>query len=241
MAPRINSIGLCVIVALCILLIFASNRISFLSSSSPSSSAASSEFSRTFNLPNDRFYQMQVNDNSLGMNLYANSRAGGKYNKIMHPHNTEQRSQYDHRKYGGSNNNNNNVNVNQLNAESATVLSTNNDVIINTTVRVEDVLDAQRQRIAMKMKDFEYTEEMQGGLSSLTPETNGRPLRSGKFYRNRNHLKTNFQSFFFWTFIAFSNCINVAFWINLSGRHSEFDASQLLSLRAIAALRHCAD
>lgn len=111
--------------------------------------------------------------------MYANSRAGGKYNKIMHPHNTEQRSQYYHRKYGGSNDNNNNNN--QYNVETATVLTTNNDVTINTTVRIEDVLDAQRQRIAMKMKDFEYTEDMQGGLSSLTPETNGRPLRSGKF------------------------------------------------------------
>lgn len=180
MAPRINSIGLCVVVVLCILLIFASNRISFLSSSpSISSSAASSslEYSRTFNLPNDRFYQLQSDGNSIGMNLYANSRAGGKYNKIMHPHNTEQRSQYYHRKYGGSNNNN----MNQLNAETATVLTTNNDVIINTTVRIEDVLDAQRQRISMKMKDFEYTEDMEGGLSSLTPETNGRPVRSGKF------------------------------------------------------------
>lgn len=76
--------------------------------------------------------------------------------------------------------------MNQLNAESATALTTNNDVIINMTVRVEDVLDAQRQRIAMKMKDFEYTDEMQGGLSSLTPETGGRPLRSGKFNHNRN-------------------------------------------------------
>lgn len=177
MAPRINSIGLCVIVVLCILLIFASNRISFLSSSASSSADPTSlEFSRTFNLPNDRFYSLQSNGNSLGMNLYANNRAGGKYNKIMHPHNTEQRSQYYYnRRYSGSNTNNN-----QLNAETATVLTTNNDVIINTTVRIEDVLDAQRQRISMKMKDFEYTEDMQGGLSSLTPETNGNPLRSGK-------------------------------------------------------------
>lgn len=185
MAPRINSLGLCVVVVLCILLIFASNRISLLSSSpssylSSSADSPSLEFSRTFNVPNDRFYQLQSDGNSFDMNVYTNGgRSGSRYNKIMHPHNTEQRSQYYHRKYGGSNINNNNNNNNQLNAEMATVLTTNNDVVINTTVRIEDVVDAQRQRIAMKMKDFEYTEDMQGGLLSLTPETNGQPLRSG--------------------------------------------------------------
>lgn len=235
MAPRLNSIGLCVIVVLCILLIFASNRISFtsfsssssLSSSSSAAAAASSslDFSRTFNLPNDRFYHPQSNGNTFGMNLYANNRAGSKYNKIMHPHNTEQRSQYNYRKYGGGHNNinNNDNNNNQLSAETATLLTTNNDaVIINTTVRLEDVLDAQRQRISIKMKDFEYTEDMLGGLSSLTPETNGRPLRSCNKITTNQSIETFLTlfliSFFFLLLlIIFSNFINVAIWFDIFG------------------------
>lgn len=178
MAPRINSLGLCVIVVLCILLIFASNRIPFLTSSSPSSpsSAASFEYSRTFNVANDRFYQLPSDNNIPSANLYADRGAGSKYNKIIHPHNTEQRLQYYQRKYASGSGSN----MNQLNADTATAFTTNNDVIINTTVRIEDVIDAQRQRISMKMKDFEYTENMEGGLTSLTPETKGRPMQSGK-------------------------------------------------------------
>lgn len=49
----------------------------------------------------------------------------------------------------------------------------------NETARIENIVNAQRLRIASEMKDFNYTSEMIG-LSALTPETNGQPLRSGK-------------------------------------------------------------
>lgn len=94
------------------------------------------------------------------------NRHSAKYNHIMHPHNTEQRSQLHNRKFVGG----------FQTSESATAETTN---FINTTVRIEDILDAQRTRIASKMKDFEYTEQMIG-LSALTPETNGQPIQSGE-------------------------------------------------------------
>lgn len=49
----------------------------------------------------------------------------------------------------------------------------------NTTVDIEDIVNAERQRIATELKDFNFTEQMVG-LSALTPETNGQPLQSGK-------------------------------------------------------------
>lgn len=168
MARRLNSVALCVIVILCILLIYASNRISL----SPFASAPPDEFMRTIKLHNShRLYHQQnyanSNNNINNNNNYnaidsANNRHSAKYNHIMHPHNTEQRL----RKFVGG----------FQTSESATAATT---TFINTTVRIEDIIDAQRQRIASKMKDFEYTEQMIG-LSALTPETNGQPLQSGK-------------------------------------------------------------
>lgn len=110
-------------------------------------------------------YYANNNYNVIDNNNNGN-RHSAKYNHIMHPHNTEQRSQFHNRKYVGG----------FQTSESATAETTN---FINTTVRIEDILDAQRQRIASKMKDFEYTDQMIG-LSALTPETNGQPIQSGK-------------------------------------------------------------
>lgn len=165
MARRLNSVALCVIVVLCILLIYASNRISL----SPFSSAPPEEFMRSIKLHNShrQYHQQNYANSNNNYNNYnaidSANRHSAKYNHIMHPHNTEQRSQ---RKYIGG----------FQTSESATAATT---TFINTTVRIEDIVDAQRQRIASKMKDFEYTEQMIG-LSALTPETNGQPLQSGK-------------------------------------------------------------
>lgn len=163
MARRLNSVALCVIIVLCILLIYASNRISL----SPFSSTPPEEFMRTIKIHNSHRQYNQQNyypNNNYNAIDNANNRHSAKYNHIMHPHNTEQRSH--HRFIGGV-----------QTSESATVATTN---FINMTVRIEDIVDAQRQRIASKMKDFEYTDQMIG-LSALTPETNGLPIQSGKF------------------------------------------------------------
>lgn len=49
---------------------------------------------------------------------------------------------------------------------------------ISTTIKIEDILDAQRKRIALEMEDFPYTNPI--GLHSLTPETNGKQIQNGK-------------------------------------------------------------
>lgn len=178
MARRLNPAALCVFIVLCILLIYASNRISL----SPFTSAPPEEFMRTIKLHNaHRQYHQQSNNNNNFNSIYSSNnnnnngydsnsnRHSAKYNHIMHPHNTEQRAQLYNRKYGGG------AGGFQT-SESATAETTN---FINTTVRIEDIIDAQRQRIASKMRDFEYTEQMIG-LTALTPETNGQPLQSGK-------------------------------------------------------------
>lgn len=164
MARRLNSVALGIIIVLCILLIYASNRISL----SPFSSAPPEEFMRSIKLHNaHRQYHHQSNYANNNYNS-IDSRHSAKYNHIMHPHNTEQRSQFYNRKFVGG----------FQTSESATAETTN---FINTTVRIEDIVDAQRLRIASKMKDFEYTEQMIG-LSALTPETNGQPIQSGELH-----------------------------------------------------------
>lgn len=155
MARRLNSIALCVIIVLCILLIYATNKISL-----PFSSTPTSDYLRS--IKHRSFHNVYFNNNLNGID---NSRHNAKYNQFMHMHNTEQRTQFSNRKFGGS----------FSNGESATAETTN---FVNTSVRMEDVIDAQRHRIASKMKDFEYTEQMIG-LSALTPETNGQPIQSG--------------------------------------------------------------
>lgn len=175
MARRLNPAALCLFILFCILLIYASNRISL----SPFSSAPPEEFIRNIKLQNaHRQYHHQSNyannnyngfDNNNNFNINSNNnnnRHSAKYNHIMHPHNTEQRSQYYSRKFVGG----------FQTSESATAETTN---FINTTVKIDDIIDAQRQRIASKMRDFEYTEQMIG-LTALTPETNGQPIQSGK-------------------------------------------------------------
>lgn len=163
MARRLNPAALCLFILLCILIIYASNRISL----SPFSSAPPEEYMRSIKLHNShRHHQMNYANNNYNGND-NNNRHSAKYNHIMHPHNTEQRSQYYNRKFAGG----------FQTSESATAETTN---FINTTVKIEDIVDAQRQRIASKMKDFEYTEQMIG-LTALTPETNGQPIQSGKF------------------------------------------------------------
>lgn len=165
MARRLNPAALCLFILLCILLIYASNRISL----SPFASAPPEEYMRSIKLHNShRQYHQQSNYANNNYNGIDNSnRRSAKYNHIMHPHNTEQRSQYYNRKFVGG----------FQTSESATAETTN---FINMTVRIEDIVDAQRQRIASKMKDFEYTEQMIG-LTALTPETNGQPIQSGEF------------------------------------------------------------
>lgn len=163
MARRLSPVGLCVIIAVCILLIFASNRISL----SPFTTYSSkNELNQALKLHNHRYHEQfgnPLSDNSLGSDQYR-----VKYNRLMHPHNTEVRGQFYHynRKYSGSH-------------ETATALTTNN-IIYNTSVRIEDILNAQRHRIALRMKDFEFTDEM-GDLKALTPETSGRPIQSGQY------------------------------------------------------------
>lgn len=165
MARRLNPVVLCLFIGLCILLIYASNRISL----SPFSSAPPEEFMRSIKLHNTHHqYQHQPLNYAHNYNAIEN-RHSAKYNHIMHPHNTEQRAQF-------YNNNRKFVGNFQQTSESATAETTN---FINTTVKIEDIVDAQRQRIASKMRDFEYTEQMIG-LSALTPETNGQPFQSGK-------------------------------------------------------------
>lgn len=170
MARRLNSIGLIVIIVLCILLIFASNRIPL----SPFSQQTipENEYMRTLTLPHDRIHRIPPNPNdiSVGANLYANGRHNSKYFRIIHP------SKFDHRTHQFSGNSNNNR---RFGNDAATVSTTNN-IIINTTARMEDVINAQRRRLAKKLKDFEYTKDMGEGLKSLTPETNGRPIQNCK-------------------------------------------------------------
>lgn len=158
MARRLNSVAVCVIIGLCILLIYASNRIS----SPPFSSAPPDEYIRS--IKTHRQYHHQQQQPQQYHELDSN-RHNVKYNQLMHPHNTDQRGQYFSRRFGGS----------VPNVDIATAETTN---FINTSVRIEDVIDAQRHRIANKMKDFEYTDQMIG-LSALTPETNGQPIQSG--------------------------------------------------------------
>lgn len=189
MARRLNPAALCVFIVLCILLIYASNRISL----SPFTSAPPEEFMRTIKLHNAhrQYHQQSNNNNNFNSNYNNNNnnnngydsnsnsnRHSAKYNHIMHPHNTEQRAQLYNRKYvGGATANGGAGGAGGFQtSESATAETTN---FINTTVRIEDIVDAQRQRIASKMRDFEYTEQMIG-LTALTPETNGQPVQSGK-------------------------------------------------------------
>lgn len=161
MARRLNSIALCVIIGLCILLLYASNRIT----STPFSSAPPDEYVRSIK-SHHRQYHHQAYQNNRNINDVGDiNRHSAKYNQLMHPHNTDQRGQYFSRRFGGS----------VPNVDIATAETTN---FINTSVRIEDVIDAQRHRIANKMKDFEYTDQMIG-LSALTPETNGQPIQSG--------------------------------------------------------------
>lgn len=166
MARRLNSIGLIVIIVLCILLIFATNRIPL----SPFSQQTipENEYMRTLALPHDRIQRFPSNPNdiSVGGNLYANGRHNSKYFRIIHPNKIEHRTHQfssNGRRFGND----------------ATVSTTNN-IIINTTARIEDVINAQRHRLAKKLKDFEYTADMGEGLKSLTPDTNGRPVQSRK-------------------------------------------------------------
>lgn len=64
-------------------------------------------------------------------------------------------------------------------------IDSNNHHPPNSTVRIMDFVNKQRQEIAFEMKDFEFTKQMVG-LSALTPETNGQPLQSGKLIHISN-------------------------------------------------------
>lgn len=153
MARRINSIGLCIIVVLCILLIFASNRISFPSfSSTPSND---------YTIIKYRHYELLNNYNNLASSGSSENRRyylNKKYyfNKISHRkklYNTQI----------GSN----------------TETDTTNSAYFNTSIRIEDVISTQRQRILNEMKDFEYQKQA-SNLKALVPELGGTPIQSGK-------------------------------------------------------------
>lgn len=62
------------------------------------------------------------------------------------------------------------------------IASTTERVLIsqeNMRILQQSVIDSAREKIAVSMEKFPYTGKMIG-LSSLTPETNGNPLRSGE-------------------------------------------------------------
>lgn len=52
------------------------------------------------------------------------------------------------------------------------------ETVTNITL-LKSIIDLARVEVALEMKHFKYTEEMIN-LSSLTPETDGKPIRSGK-------------------------------------------------------------
>lgn len=143
MARRINSVGLCAIIILCILLIFASHRMTFL----PFASNDLDVTNQFNHLNNIGEYQRRFNH--------------GKYYQIMHSR------QYANRKTGG---------FGPSSGEMATAVTTNS--VYNSTVRIEDVINEQRQLILAEMNNFEYTEKTLN-LGALTPETGGRPVQSG--------------------------------------------------------------
>ena len=132
MARKINSIGVGIFVILCILLIFASHRITFSTSDYKSHN-----------------YLSPVNQ----YDRYYN----GKYSKIVH-----------HSQYSSQ----------RRRTEFDTAVTTNN-VFFNATARIEDVINAQRQRISEEMKDFEFVDKSMM-TSQLTLETDGRPFQSGE-------------------------------------------------------------
>lgn len=167
MARRINSIGLCAIVLLCILLIFASHRMTF-SPFTSNESDATNQFNHLGHISdhrranNGKYYQiMQGGGGVSGSRQYANRKASGTSGA-----------------FGAS-------------GEIAT-MSTN--TAYNTTVRIEDVINEQRQLILDEMKDFEYTEKTLN-LGALTPETGGRPVQSGNYFFPL-HIFFSFSIFF---------------------------------------------
>lgn len=174
MARRLNTLGLSLIVVLCILLIFASNRIP-LSPFSSSPTAPENEIMRNLVIPREsssqyrysNFENENENENSFvdGSQSYANNyrRHSSKYNRIMHPHKTDGR-------------------LNGRKFDDTATAQTSNVAYVNSTERIEDVLNAQRRRVKNKMRDFEFTEQMGGGLKALTPETGGRPLQSCELF-----------------------------------------------------------
>lgn len=89
----------------------------------------------------------------------------GKYNQIMHG-----RQQANGRASSSG--------INGAYSGETGLITTNS--AFNSSVRIEDVLNEQRQLILDEMKDFEYTEKTLN-LGALTPGTGGRPLQSGNF------------------------------------------------------------
>lgn len=63
----------------------------------------------------------------------------------------------------------------------------------------EIILDAQRMKIAKAMHDFEFTDGMEG-LSDLTPETYGNPIRSGEIHVKMKGEKRALRIMFVLTF-----------------------------------------
>lgn len=165
MARRFNSIALGAIIILCILLIYVTNKIS-----SPDPTVDEFLQHPIKSYRTNRLYNNNNHQTSNDIKGFDNSRHMAKYSHYMH-NGVEQRTHFSHRKFGGAG---------FSNSEAATAETTN---FVNTSVRIADVIEAQRMRIASKMKDFEYTEQMIG-LSALTPETNGQPMQSGELHNH---------------------------------------------------------
>lgn len=160
MARRINSVGLGIIIVLSILLIFASNRISF-----PSFSSSPSDYTiikyRHYDFPQNSYSNL-ASDSSENRRNYLNKKY--YFNKISH------------RKKVFNNNNNYNSN-NQFGTDAEL---TTNGVYFNTSIRIEDLINAQRQRILNEMNEFEFTKEA-ANLKALIPELGGIPLQNSKY------------------------------------------------------------
>lgn len=159
MARRINSIGLCIIVVLCILLIFASNRISFPSFSSPPNDYTIIKY-RHYDFPQSNYNNLMPGSSENRRNYFNKKYYFNKHRK---------------KTYGGQFG---------LNAET----DTTNSAYINTSVRIEDVINTQRQRIISEMKDFEYRKEASSS-KALIPELGGTPIQSGNYRKLDFFLK----------------------------------------------------
>ncbi|XP_031625407.1 carbohydrate sulfotransferase 5-like [Contarinia nasturtii] len=153
-------LSLRVIIVLCILLIYVSSRILL----SSFSSALPDKIEPNFRIDNSyqKYNHQHDNADDIIDNIIANDRNIVdilEYNESMSTNYTAQISQYQ-------------------SESGTTVTNTTTAAPTKKPPSMEDmIIDTQRQKIAAEMNDFNFTEEMIG-LSSLTPETNGRQIHN---------------------------------------------------------------